>query len=615
MTDYAILLFTFSPVQAFIAEARRAEDLFNGSKILVKLAKAAAEALGKEYLVYPAGLDAGDVPNVLTAKIPTSEVESRAKAAQEALLEKWKEIAQKARKDAKLGETDAVWENIWQRQVFDTPFWQFFWAAAEMKGNDPAKAYKEAYLQARDLLGAVKHSRAFAPIYEPGVKDSLSGQREALHRDRETAKQYWKSVAALSGMNSRLRPEGRERLDSIGLVKRFAKLRQDDIPSVSRVAAWDFYLKAHKYAKSQLSEYRKKIAEFANGAIYEARKDSDWPFDGDLFFMETLTPGRMADSYHIENLTTADLEELRATLHAIYDNKDDKGEKIGPPSPYYAIIVLDGDGMGKHLEELLKESDPEKAHRDFSANLATFSEFAQSEVTESNGGFMVYNGGDDVVCLASREKAIGLAKRLADEFYTLTDCTCTASAGIVIAHHLTPLSIVLEEARRAEKAAKAIKKSPSDSDHEKNAVCVTLLKRSGSPLMARSKWDDLRVYCDVLKALNDDEISARLPYALERDALTLAALNNEGQIAGLKYLLRRQVGAKGKAEETKALAKPLQEWAANLDSALANQNSKPPCEENKEQDNEDKKAKFTPGLPEVAHWLVLARFMASDGGE
>ena len=37
----AVLIFTFSPIQSFIAEARRASDLYVGSQILVRLAKAA----------------------------------------------------------------------------------------------------------------------------------------------------------------------------------------------------------------------------------------------------------------------------------------------------------------------------------------------------------------------------------------------------------------------------------------------------------------------------------------------------------------------------------------------------------------------------------------------
>lgn len=574
MTD-SILLFTFSPVQVFIAEARRAEDLFNGSAILVRLAKAAAEALGKEYLVYPASLDAGDVPNVLTAKIPTSECKNRAKAAEDALLEKWQAIAKDARREAKL-HTDNTWEAIWKRQIEQTPPWQIFWAAAEMKGSDPAKAYKDAYIQAREILGAIKRSRTFEQIHEPGQKDSLSGQREALHDAGQSAKAYWANAASLPGMNSRLRPKGRERLDSIGLVKRFVELRKDDIPSVSTVAAWDFYQRAKQNASMELAAYRQAVEHFnrsKQNIFYKPRpNDENWPFDGDLFFEETLAPGRMKNSYGIE-VNISELAPMRQGLNNLREALNAK------PSPYYAIIVLDGDGMGQHLTDLLQKDDPEQAHRDFSASLAKFSAFARSEVTEANGGFMVYNGGDDVVCLASREKAIGLARRLADEFQNLTGCT--ASAGIVIAHHLTPLSVVLEEARRAEKAAKAL--------DEKNAICITLLKRSGSPLVARSKWNGLDIFEEALNALQAEQISARLPYALERDALALTALDEGGQIAGLKYLLERH--GKNAPEN---LANRLQKWAGQLDQVLTDETS---------------------GLSEVANWLVLTRFMASAGGE
>lgn len=573
MTD-SILLFTFSPVQTFIAEARRAEDLFNSSAILVQLAQAAAEALGKENLVYPANLEDGDVPNALTAILPTNECKDRAEAARNALLRKWREIAKNARGHAKLP-TDDIWESIWKRQVEQSPPWQIFWAAAELKGDDSAKAYKDAYEQARNLLGAVKRSRTFKQIQEPGQKDSLSGQREALHTKGMSTKAYWAKAASLPRMNSRLRPEGRERLDSIGLIKRFATLRGGSIPSVSTVAAWDFYQRAKQNAGIELAAYRQTIEQFNSARqniIYKARpNDKDWPFDGDLFFEETLTPGRMRDSYG--TVQPGELGAMRKSLKNLYKKLDEQ------PSPYYAIIVLDGDSMGAHLNNLLEKPNPEQAHRDFSASLAAFSKFARNTATETNGGFMVYNGGDDVVCLASREKAIGLARQLADEFRNLTGCT--ASAGIVIAHHLTPLSIVLEEARRAEKAAKALM--------GKNAVCVTLLKRSGGPLVARSKWANLDIYKKMLDALQAEQISARLPFALKHDALTLAALDAEGQTAGLRYLIGRH-GKNAPAE----MANNLQKWASQLDKVLADETS---------------------GLPEVANWLVLARFMALDGGE
>ena len=516
MSD-SVLLFTFSPVQTFIAEARRAEDLFNGSAILVKLAEAAGQALGVNNLIYPADLNKGDIPNVLTAKIPTNEVKTRAEAAGKALLQCWQSIAEQAHKAAKLHEDD-TWKAIWERQITQNPPWQIFWASAEMK--DIAD-YAGAYTQARENLDAIKRSRTFEPIEEFGQKDSLSGQREALHKNNIKAKAYWKEMANLPGITaSRLRPEGRECLDSVGLVKRFASIRKDNIPSVSTAAAWDFYQRSKKEAPLELEAYRQAIEDF-RPALYKPRKDDPvWPFDGDLFFKETLTPGRMKDSYGLE-VGRPDLEGLQKLLKTLH-------EKIGSPSAYYAIIVLDGDDMGKHLERLLDPTEKaEEAHRTFSGRLAEFSLSVQEITTEQNGAFRVYNGGDDVVCLAAREQAIGLARDLASRFYKATGCT--ASAGVAIAHHLTPLGLALEAARYAEKEAKKLEK--------KNAICINLLKRSGSPLMARSKWENLDIYDDVLKQIEDDHITSRLPYALERDAPTLAALEKAGQIAGLKYLL------------------------------------------------------------------------------
>lgn len=149
----------------------------------------------------------------------------------------------------------------------------------------------------------------------------------------------------------------------------------------------------------------------------------------------------------------------------------------------------------------------------------------------------------------------------------------------MIAHHLTPLSLVLEEARVAERAAKSLK--------GKNAICVTLLKRSGSPLTVRSKWVDLDIYEKALTALKYDQISNRLPYALVRDAPTLEALDVEGRIAGIKFLLGRH----GEKSQRK-LATLLQAWAAKLEATLPEEQQ---------------------GLLEVANWLMLARFMASGG--
>src|SRR5579884_4348246 len=95
----AVLIFTFSPVQSFIGEARRTSDLYAGSQILVTLARAAAQVLEQHgSLVYPANVsDARDVPNKLVAKVPWAEAKVVAETAHRALLDTWRQLATEAK--------------------------------------------------------------------------------------------------------------------------------------------------------------------------------------------------------------------------------------------------------------------------------------------------------------------------------------------------------------------------------------------------------------------------------------------------------------------------------------------------------------------------------------
>jgi CRISPR-associated protein Cmr2 len=123
----AVLVFSLGPVQSFIAEARRAADLFVGSTILSELAKAAAQAIGTKNLVYPASVEDGDinVPNVLVAYLPAEEAPSIAQRAEAALLDRWREIANSARQEfAKLELVNETFDAIWNRQLGN--FWEIY---------------------------------------------------------------------------------------------------------------------------------------------------------------------------------------------------------------------------------------------------------------------------------------------------------------------------------------------------------------------------------------------------------------------------------------------------------------------------------------------------------
>lgn len=584
----AVLIFTFSPVQSFIAEARRSEDLFNGSAILSRLAWAAGEAIKKSAgtLIYPANLQEHDAPNVLVARVSQEQAQEIAQKARQALLKEWQEIAEKARAEARLEEDD-LWERTWKRQVEDTPPWQIFWAVAP-----ETEGYAQAYETARDLLERAKRSRLFDQCEEEGEKDSLSGARTVLRTQKYgTARGYWEAMSKKPHiLSSQVRSEGRELLDSIALVKRFWEGGKREFPSTSTLAAWDFYLEAKARAPEELKQYRQALESLP---LYKARKqDAVFPYDGDLFFEETLTRQRMKDSYNVEVDETA-LQQLRELLKKLIR----KAQKS--PSPYYMLIQFDGDGVGAKIDHLLNDKKKaEENHRRFSQNLADFSRKVREIVKPEAGGFLIYNGGDDVLFLASREKGLELARRLAEEYQNIVSrelgIPATASAGVVIAHHLTPLARALSLMREAEKSAKAGKK---DALGNKGMVCVTLAKRGGEALSALSPWEHVAQVAKWVQAFQNDEVAAVFPYTLAREAAMLQGVETEAMLSIMRYLFSRHTGEKVSKERKEKLMTMLTKWHDAI----------------KEKVNTDQTG--TTAIGAVARWLIIARFLASGGAE
>ncbi len=580
----AVLVFTFSPVQPFIAEARRAADLYAGSRILVELAGAAARAVAGAGgdLVYPAALD-GDIPNKLVAIVPWGQARTIAERAERALRERWAAIAESARQELeRLGPApDRVWTEIWQRQAAGP--WEVYWAAAAFSNGDATHAYAAIYRKAERALAAAKRTRPFAQAEEPDLKDTLSGQRSALRTGPLNARDYWAAVARHPTVTAaRLRPEGQERLDTLGAVKRFGDLAKHPFPSTSSVATADFLHRARARAADALHAYRDAVTALLGEHAYRARQDADWPYDGDLFYQETLTPGSLADRYTLPNPDTAALERAREQLRGLHRAAG------GLPSPYYGVVMLDGDDMGKRIGDLLNEQNPLAAHRDLSQRLSAFAATVRPLAEgDQYRASVIYNGGDDVLLLAPLSTALTVAQALAEEFARKTGGT--ASAGIAIAHHLYPMDAALAAARAAERLAKDV--------DGKAAVCVRVLKRSGETTDMRSRWQDVdTTFAELVRLFTEDgagqPLASRFPYEVAASAYALAELD-ERFAAELRRLFTRHRNARHPhAPDPEHWAQRLWEWARRL----------PPPEHGSVTE-------------ELARWLVFARFVAQGGGE
>jgi CRISPR-associated protein Cmr2 len=172
--------------------------------------------------------------------------------------------------------------------------------------------------------------------------------------------------------------------------------------------------------------------------------------------------------------------------HAKHPNAPNSDEDdFIPDYAYFAILIADGDSMGK----LLSENKEDAQHKSFSEKLDAFAEEAK-KIVEDCQGFPIYTGGDDVLALLPVTTALACGQKLAEAFeehlkaFRAENVRPSLSAGIAIVHYREPLSISLNHARAAEKKAKAI--------DGKNAVCVALHTRGGAPLSVAQKWDEAK---------------------------------------------------------------------------------------------------------------------------
>ncbi len=181
-------------------------------------------------------------------------------------------------------------------------------------------------------------------------------------------------------------------------------------------------------------------------------------------------------------LSTRDLAQRAVSpgyLHPRKSDEDDPEGDFEPTCPYYAVLVADGDRMGKLLNALSTQDD----HRNISTQLDIFASQVRG-IVENHDGQYVYSGGDDVLALLPIRTVVACARDLARQFVTTvpagpdTDTTPTLSVGVAVVHYLEPLSVALRSGRAAEADAKV----------ERNCLSITVHTRGGAPVRTRQSW-------------------------------------------------------------------------------------------------------------------------------
>ena len=512
LSNTNILNFSIGPVQGFIARARKTRDFWAGSFLLSYLAGQAMAVIlengGK--LILPVAIESKenisdpllrviiegknrqlvsrqDRINLITATLPNrfrAEIPADFKPALcvQAVEEKWSELTKiiwdrYLAGPAALGHSTA---EIWQRQIDN--FWEINWII----GEDPA------------VLDLRKNWRSHIPSFEHGDKCTLFGDLQELSgylRIREPEKQgeFWQAVRQQKRAGIYYDLEENELLCAIALIKRlFPHVIPELItcqvpvnyPSTPYLAAvnWigevirekpeearSYYALASSLPEVKgrenpdlFPELQKELAKHPQARDFAA-------LEGNCFFKAALENPNLWDR---PSAPASRSKELRKKLV----NK--LKEFPEPPSPFYAMLLMDGDRLGALLQKYAAKAG------DISSALNRFSLQVPQLIKEGNG-ITVYAGGDDVLALLPLENALATAIKLRSaylEAFSGKLDQCTISGAIVYTHYNTPLTEVYLEAQHL----------LSDVAKEKtgrDSLAITIWKSAGKVLTWAAPWD------------------------------------------------------------------------------------------------------------------------------
>ncbi|MDD5392736.1 MAG: type III-B CRISPR-associated protein Cas10/Cmr2 [Thiothrix sp.] len=464
--------FTLGPVQGFVSQARRTRDFWAGSFILSWLAAVAIQAVKhqKGEIQFPNADDnymgwltgkgekgtepkQGSIPNrfkslVAAVDPKTFEPEQVAAAVQEA----WQALATEVwAQDLGLG-SDTPANTIWEQQIAN--FWDMSWVITADKSDSAA-------------LDKRKNWRSYTPPKEPGVKcammegwQELSGEPSPNRADMN---KFWNSVRANGryGMKSDLAEN--EALCAIAFVKRrfsrhFAKLQHSmkqgwqlkgwevpsAVPSVTYMAAVHWLEATLNNADSHILQNFHDAAAELTGMEY-----GEWatnihclerlPNAKDFKRLRSLD-GNVFFSNMLENKNIF-ADQVQAKRVQIALSAISKSAKSDPVSPFYAILLMDGDSLGSHMSDLGKQGQ-------ITNGLAKFTK-GVPPIIEKHNGFLIYAGGDDVLAILPLEDAIPCATELRSHYMGCFDrkqIPTTLSGAIEFVHIKTPLTKVLKDA-------------------------------------------------------------------------------------------------------------------------------------------------------------------------
>ena len=376
----------------------------------------------------------------------------------------------------------------------------------------------------------------------------------------------WREI---SSKVSKVQLKDNEVLSAIGAIKRFADQAEvpgidlERFPSTGSIAVSSFkqeILDNWSLLEPRVAEFVTAVedlglmtfikpepfARHLKSSQGDPAKNNFLQLDGNYFFRDFFTLekvnanrkdslGELENNDQTASLVKAGAKALIAIYNKIATLSPDNPITIPRPNAYYAALVMDGDHMGKMIDD----AGSLENHKEISRTMSSTANDFQKIVEKDHTGILVYSGGDDVLALLPITCVLDVAREIREKFQKnmqMIGVEADMSGGIAIMHNQSPLDTILQEARRAEHQAKEI--------YGRSCLVVSVLKRSGENLSAAMKWSDDPQYTppisDLIQYFSMGWLSTNFVYDL-RSEITALSKNPPGLELEIKRLARRHL--------------------------------------------------------------------------
>lgn len=562
MNPTHFFIFSLGPVQSFIAQARKAQDLYLGCRMISDYCRYAAILFEDKggTVIFPK-IDSTSITNrfVGLISLPNQDTEEAdgkrigeeiTKAVQNRFV---KEGLQAIR--AGLGNSIKPEDITGMREQLEAHL-QTYWVFSRYDSQDYAGSYQEAervfgmskHLRTPKVLtyqGADSNYDMFASDFlgETGRKCIVDGELNVkIYRWSEEDKGRYGDNNSRLLMHNKLFLSNRREVVLVGRQADegpFVSIKQVPpkfIQDGEGLSAVSFFKRCYLPDGTD-HKGMKNAPDYWDSKGYSGEKffqDCEVPTTAKIALLDVLTNAKDDMSCRLKNLICnarpvdfaskypgyrAEEEELyfEENLTETYFRKqlldETKREEIRTAQqnfklalskegiqlqPYYALVAFDIDGLGKHLQKC----DTQEAHKDIAGKLNDFANKV-SELIKSDTGLLLHAGGDDFLLMLNLHRLFDTLiaiRALWDKLFT----DLTYSTSVLISHYKAPLT-------RAVKTVKAeLKTVKTRFKHEgKNGVSFCFMAKSGAVSTCYFKQDKLTLLFCLFSCLQSKKYSPK----------------------------------------------------------------------------------------------------------